>query len=166
MDETHLSVILDLLKNGEMTSEKATAAIARMAEHQHIIDHGEEARFQNLYREDMAPFTIDNYHRPWLTEDVQLLVTMRKAGTDFAKIARKLKRTERGIRSRWAFEMLLEREANRSTALPVAVEVIDQCCDELLEKAEGWAWYQPPRENHPNHVSYSPPHTERVIKDA
>ena len=118
MDETHLSVILDLLKNGEMTCEKATAAIARMAEHQHIIDHGEEARFKNLYREDMAPFTIDNYHRPWLPEDVQLLVSMRKAGTEFAKIARRLKRTERGIRSRWAFEMLLEREANRVTSFP------------------------------------------------
>ena len=115
MDETHLSVILDLLKNGEMTSEKATAAIARMAAHQHIIDHGEEARFTALYREDMAPFTIDNYHRPWLPEDVQLLISMRKAGTDFAKIARRLKRTERGIRSRWAFEMLVEREANRAT---------------------------------------------------
>ena len=98
-----------------MTSEKATAAIARMAAHQHIIDHGEEARFTALYREDMAPFTIDNYHRPWLPEDVQLLISMRKAGTDFAKIARRLKRTERGIRSRWAFEMLLEREANRAT---------------------------------------------------
>jgi len=160
MDETHLSVILDLLKNGEMTSEKATTAIARMAEHQHVIDHGEEARFKSLYREDMAPFTIDNYHRPWLAEDVQLLVTMRKAGTDFAKIARKLKRTERGIRSRWAFEMLLEREANRSTALPVAAEVIDKCFEELLDKrpdeapAVSGAWYVPP------------PHSERVIKDA
>ena len=154
MDETHLSVILDLLKNGEMTSEKATAAIARMAEHQHIIDHGEEARFKNLYREDMAPFTIDNYHRPWLVEDVQLLINMRKAGTDFAKIARKLKRTERGIRSRWAFEMLLEREANRATALPVAFEVIAECCGELLEeKPVGqFSWYEPARENNPNRV--------------
>ena len=123
MDETHLSVILDLLMNGEMTCEKATAAIARMAEHQHVIDHGEEARFANLYREDMAPFTIDNYHRPWLPEDVQLLVSMRKAGTDFAKIARRLKRTERGIRSRWAFEMMLEREANRVTSAPPPAEL-------------------------------------------
>jgi hypothetical protein len=137
-----------------MTSEKATAAIARMAEHQHIIDHGEEARFKSLYREDMAPFTIDNYHRPWLVEDVQMLISMRKAGTDFAKIARKLKRTERGIRSRWAFEMLLEREANRSTALPVASEVIAECCDELLEeKPVGqFSWYEPARENNPNRV--------------
>lgn len=134
MDETHLSVILDLLKNGEMTSEKATAAIARMAQHQHVIDHGEEARFTALYREDMAPFTIDNYHRPWLPEDVQLLINMRKAGTEFSKIARRLKRTERGIRSRWAFEMLLEREANRATALPVASEVIEKCYDELLDE--------------------------------
>jgi len=155
MDETHLSVILDLLKNGEMTTDKATAAIARMAEHQHVIDHGEEARFKSLYLEDMSPFTIDNYHRPWLVEDVQLLVTMRKAGTDFAKIARKLKRTERGIRSRWAFEMMLEREANRITALPVASQVIDQCCEELLNEqpADFSGWYVPPP-------------TERVIKDA
>jgi hypothetical protein len=154
MDETHLSVILDLLKNGEMTSEKATAAIARMAEHQHIIDHGEEARFKNLYREDMAPFTIDNYHRPWLVEDVQLLINMRKAGTDFAKIARKLKRTERGIRSRWAFEMLLEREANRATALPVAAGVIAECFEELQDERPAvlWSWYEPPRENNPNRV--------------
>jgi hypothetical protein len=154
MDETHLSVILDLLKNGEMTSEKATAAIARMAEHQHIIDHGEEARFKSLYREDMAPFTIDNYHRPWSPEDVQLLKTMRKSGTAFDKIARRLKRTERGIRSRWAFEMLLERESNRATSLPVASEVIADCCEELLEEkpAGFWSWYEPARENNPNRV--------------
>jgi hypothetical protein len=129
LNETHLSVILDLLKNEEITCEKATAAIARMAEHQHIIDHGEEARFEKLYREDMAPFTIDNYHRPWLPEDVQLLVSMRKAGTDFAKIARRLKRTERGIRSRWAFEMLLEREANRVTPPPPPQSSTNQMLD-------------------------------------
>jgi len=123
MDETHLSVILDLLKNGEMTSEKATAAIARMAEHTYLIDSGEEARFEKIYREDMAPYSINNYHRPWSVEDVQLLITLRKNGTDFAKIARRLKRTERGIRSRWAFEMLLEREANRVTSPPPPAEL-------------------------------------------
>ena len=151
LDQTHLSLIMDLVAHEEMTLETATKAIARLAEHAYTIDTSEEARFQKLYREDLASYTIDNYHRPWSKEDVETLMKMRRSGADFAKIARRLKRTERGIRSRWAFENLLEREANRNTALPVADQVIEQCCDELLdEKPAGfWSWYEPARENHP-----------------
>jgi len=144
LDQNHLSLIMDLVAHEEMTVETATKAIARLAEHARIIDSSEEARFQALYREDMSGYRIDNYHRHWSAEDVHLLKKMRRNGEEFSKIARRLKRTERGIRSRWAFELMLEREANRETALPVVAEVIDQCCDELLEKAEGWAWYVPP----------------------
>ena len=154
LDQNHLSLIMDLVAHEEMSLETATKAIARLAEHAYTIDTGEEARFQKLYREDLASYTIDNYHRPWSKEDVELLIKMRRSGSDFAKIARRLKRTERGIRSRWAFENLLEREANRNTALPVAEDVIDQCCDELLdEKPAGfWSVYEPARENHPNKI--------------
>jgi hypothetical protein len=150
---------MDLVAHDEMTIETATKAIARLAEHSYAIDTSEEARFTRLYKEDMAPYTIDNYHRPWSREDVELLLKMRRSGADFPKIARRLKRTERGIRSRWAFENLLEREANRNTALPNATEVIDQCCDELLEeRPAGFAsWYVPARENHPSKVESSPP---------
>jgi hypothetical protein len=142
---------MDLVAHEEMTLETATKAIARLAEHAYTIDTSEEARFQKLYREDLASYTIDNYHRPWSKEDVEILMKMRRSGDDFSKIARRLKRTERGIRSRWAFENLLEREANRNTALPVAQDVIDQCCDELLdEKPAGLSSvYEPARENHP-----------------
>lgn len=151
LDQSHLSLIMDLVAHEEMTLETATKAIARLAEHAYTIDTSEEARFQKLYREDLASYTIDNYHRPWSKEDVEILMKMRRSGDDFSKIARRLKRTERGIRSRWAFENLLEREANRNTALPVAQDVIDQCCDELLEEkpADFWSWYEPARENHP-----------------
>lgn len=146
---------MDLVAHEEMTLETATKAIARLAEHAYTIDTSDEARFQKLYREDLASYTIDNYHRPWSKEDVEILMKMRRSGADFAKIARRLKRTERGIRSRWAFENLLEREANRDTALPVAADVIDQCCNELLdEKPAGfWSWYEPPRENHPKRIT-------------
>ena len=150
LDQTHLSLIMDLVAHEEMSLETATKAIARLAEHAYTIDTSEEARFQKLYREDLASYTIDNYHRPWSKEDVETLMKMRRSGADFAKIARRLKRTERGIRSRWAFENLLEREANRDTALAVAADVIEQCCDELLNERPdkttvvSEAWFRPP----------------------
>jgi len=134
IDQTHLSLIMDLVAHDEMTIETATKAIARLAEHAYTIDTSDEARFNKLYREDMAPYTIDNYHRPWSREDVELLLKMRRSGSDFPKIARRLKRTERGIRSRWAFENLLAREANRNTALPNAAEIIEKCFDEPLDE--------------------------------
>jgi hypothetical protein len=114
LDQNHLSLIMDLVAHDEMTIETATKAIARLAEHAYTIDTSDEARFTKLYREDMGGYRIDNYHRPWSQEDIQLLLKMRRAGTDFSKIARRLKRTERGIRSRWAFELMLEREASRN----------------------------------------------------
>jgi len=145
LDQTHLSLIMDLVAHEEMTIETATKAIARLAEHARIIDSSEEARFQALYREDMSGHRIDNYHRPWSAEDVHLLKKMRRNGEEFSKIARRLKRTERGIRSRWAFELMLEREQDRNTSLPSAAQVIDQAYDELLdEPANDGAWFVPP----------------------
>jgi len=148
---------MDLVANDEMNVEAATKAIARLAEHAHVIDSSDEARFQAIYSEQAHGEYVSNYHLPWTPQDVQSLKKMRRSGAEFDAIARRLKRTIRGVRSRWAFELMLEREANRATALPVAAEVIVQYCDELLKKPEGWAWYKPAREKHPNHVSYSPP---------
>jgi len=160
LDQNHLSLIMDLVAHEEMTIESATKAIARLAEHSYAIDTSEEARFTRLYKEDLAPYTIDNYHRPWSREDVELLLKMRRSGADFAKIARRLKRTERGIRSRWAFENLLEREANRDTALPNAAEVIDKCFEELLDDRpqDSASWYVDARKD-ANQIS--PPHQEQ-----
>jgi len=157
LDQNHLSLIMDLVANDEMNVEAATKAIARLAEHARVIDSSDEARFRDLYREDMGGYRIDNYHRPWSQEDIQLLLKMRRAGTDFSKIARRLKRTERGVRSRWAFELMLEREANRNTSLPAATEVIEKCFEELVdERPAGFAsWYVPARENHPSKVESS-----------
>jgi hypothetical protein len=92
---------------------------------------------------------------------------MRRSGADFSKIARRLKRTERGIRSRWAFENLLEREALRNTALPNAAEVIEKCFEELLdERPAGFAsWYEPARENHPSKVETSTSATQDDRKE-
>jgi hypothetical protein len=118
MDETHLSVILDLLKNGELTETKATAAIRRMAEHTFAVDSGDEARFAKVYHETIEPGYRENYHRPWSPDDIQLLKTMRRSGSDFDQIARRLKRSNRGVRSRWAFETMLEREAGRGPPPP------------------------------------------------
>jgi hypothetical protein len=118
MDETHLSVILDLLKNGELDETKATAAIRRMAEHAFSVDSSDEARFARVYHETIEPGYRENYHRPWTPDDIQLLKTMRRCGSDFDQIARRLKRSNRGVRSRWAFEQMLEKENARQTPPP------------------------------------------------
>ena len=119
MDESHLSVILDLLKNGELEPSKATAAIRRMAEHSFAVDSSDEERFKNLYKEDLTNhYYAENYHRPWVEADIEQLKLMRRAGKEFNQIARRLKRTERGVRSRWAFETMLEREAAQISPPP------------------------------------------------
>lgn len=116
-NEMHLSVILDLLKNGEINLDQATTAIARLAEQKYLMDSGDEARFQQLYREAGTSDYISNYHLPWTKEDIATLKKMRREGAKFDQIGRRLKRTERGVRSRWAFEILLEREAERISEL-------------------------------------------------
>ena len=115
LDQTHLSLIMDLVANDEMNVEAATKAIARLAEHARVIDSSDEARFKQLYREQGSGEYVSNYHLPWTPQDVQTLKKMRRSGAEFDAIARRLKRTHRGVRSRWAFELMLEREAARNS---------------------------------------------------
>ena len=119
LDQTHLSLIMDLVANDEMDVEAATKAISRLAEHARVIDSRDEARFRALYSEQAHGEYVSNYHLPWTPQDVQTLKKMRRSGAEFDAIARRLKRTIRGVRSRWAFELMLEREAERNSPPPM-----------------------------------------------
>jgi hypothetical protein len=117
MNETHLAVILDLLKNGEIDETKATAAIRRMAEHQYLIDTTDENKFRQLLAQVDPTGLRENHHYQWSKEDIATLIQLRKSGVGFEEIGRKLKRTTRGVRSRWAFEQLVEKQ-NRLNSPP------------------------------------------------
>lgn len=116
LDSEHVAFILDLMKNDEMTAAQGCAAIKRLADHAYLIDATDEGKFRQLMQQVDPNGYRENYHLQWTKEDIFTLVSLRRSGMDFDQIARKLKRSTRGVKSRWTYEQMAQRQRQMDDA--------------------------------------------------